>query len=174
MKKRIPLKKGGPGGANGKVNNSSFQDASQSAPGSRKQSIKRAGDHLVSSYLGPAGMNPKQSIESTFSYNINKPNLQKYLKQNRSMIQLRDPKKRVQSVTVVPTRNTTLQKADRAQRSNINQRASSINSTLPAPGAALRSYQPQKITESMQKQRKKPQTSTKSPGFVHLVKPENH
>lgn len=53
-------------------------------------------------------MNPKQSIESTFSYNINKPNLQKYLKQNRSMILLRDPKKRVQSVTVVPTRNTTL------------------------------------------------------------------
>ena len=110
IKKRIPLKKGGPSGGAAKVNNSSFQDVSQSAPGSRKQSVKRAGDHLVSSYLGATGMNTKQNIESAFSYNMNKPNWQKYLKHNRSMILLRDPKKRVQSVTVVPTRNTALQK----------------------------------------------------------------
>lgn len=36
MKKRIPLKKGGPGGGTARVNTSSFQEASQSAPGSRK------------------------------------------------------------------------------------------------------------------------------------------
>lgn len=91
--------------------------------------------------MGPAGLNPKQSMESTFTYNINKPSLQKFLKQNRGMALLRDPKKRVQSVTVVPTRNTTLQKADKTQRSNINQRTSSMNSTsMPGQGATVRSF----------------------------------
>lgn len=53
-------------------------------------------------------MTAKQTIESAFSYNVNKPNMQKYLKHNRSMIIMRDSKKRVQSVSVVPTRNNAL------------------------------------------------------------------
>jgi len=79
LKKRIPLKKSVHHGGGARVGGSQHE-GSVSGPGSRKQSAKRVGEHLVNSYLGSAAANPKQSIESTFSHNLNNPNLQKYLK----------------------------------------------------------------------------------------------
>ena len=90
------------------------------------------------------------------------------------MAQLRDPKKRVQSVAIAPTRNTALQKLEKAQESHANWRNSSLNSSKQTLGVASRTVQHLQQNQSSQKPRHQARKPGGSPGHPQAAQAPVH